>query len=370
MVTARKPLCRIWLIRICACLEQRHFLEQGIPGLSASHAGALPHRVHRLTGPIWSLSKPVHPRQARHPQSPSSCRRPSAATTRLRPSASSATTQQPVSNPTASGHSPRVLRFPRIGLQWGDLVEVRIQSGDSNNQKPPTIDDLAAQIPPRNVTFTLGALEIPMTIPGNGAFWLDYNSRQTIPELILVIDKIADLTHFVVHRKGAPEPITLDFTEPNRDLFRLIDGDRIEMALDVEELDRQFGGFKGVSTINRNGVSTSSSDQNMYLIQTLHNVDELIDFQKILVLRSAEKWKPEVIDVKAWLDALPPEETWQRDAEALKASAPKLNSGDALVLLGYSGKESKRPTPEIRKKLQSVGAFSARPRIVPPPPTQ
>lgn len=254
-------------------------------------------------------------------------------------------------------------------LQWGDLVEVQIQNGYRSDQKPPSIDELVARIPARNVTFSLAGLEIPKTIPGNGIFWLDYKSWQALGELIPNIGKIANLSRFVIHRNGVPEPIALDFTEPTRDLFRLIDGDRIELSLDVPELDRQFGESEVITSIKFFGNSGFSGTGDTSLINQLGNVDKDVDFYKILLLRRAEKWKPEVIDIKAWLEALPPKEEWTREIlDPLKVALPKLDPGDVLVFLEEPDSDSRRSANDTREKLQSVGdALRRFPRVVPPP---
>jgi hypothetical protein len=251
-------------------------------------------------------------------------------------------------------------------LQWGDLVEVQIQNGYRSDQKPPSIDELVARIPTRDVIFSLAGLEIPKTISGSDTFWLDCNSWRTLGELIPNIGEIADLSHFVIHRKGAPEPITLDFTEPSRDIFRLIDGDRIELKLDVPELDRQFGESEVITSIKFFGNSGFGGSSDTSLINQLGNADKSVDFHRFLLLRRDQKWKAEIIDIKAWLEALPPKEEWTR--ETLGASLPKLALGDILVFLEEPDSDSRRSANDTREKLQSVGdALRRFPRVVPPP---
>ena len=270
-----------------------------------------------------------------------------------------ATGYKPILEWTFASGAPLPEDLP--ALQWGDLVEVQIPSGYSNNRKPPSTRELAARIPARNVTISLAGLEIPKTIPGSDTFWLDYNSAKTLRGLIPNIGEIADLSHFVIHRKGTPEPIKLDFAEPTRDLFRLIDGDRIELKLDVPELDRQFGESEVITSIKFFGNSGFGGSSDTSLINQLGNADKSVDFHRILLLRRTENWKSEVIDIKAWLDALPPEEEWQR--ETLEASLPKLALGDILVFLQEPDRDSIRSANETREKLRSVGAILSGARL-------
>jgi ankyrin repeat protein len=278
-----------------------------------------------------------------------------------------ATGFKPILEWTFASGAPLPEELP--ALQWGDLVEVQIQNGYRSDQKPPSIDELVARIPTRDVIFSLAGLEIPKTISGSDTFWLDCTSWQALGELIPNIGEIADLSHFVIHRKGVAEPIKLDFAEPTRDLFRLIDGDRIELSLNVPELDRQFGESEVITSIKFFGNSGFSGTGDTSLINQLGNVDKDVDFYKILLLRRAEKWKPEVIDIKAWLEALPPKEEWTREIlDPLKVALPKLDPGDVLVFLEEPDSDSRRSANDTREKLQSVGdALRRFPRVVPPP---
>ena len=265
-------------------------------------------------------------------------------------------------------------------LQWGDIVEVSVTSGYSGNQEPPSIRDLSATIPARSVTFRLGGLTIPQTIPGGNSFWL---SEQTLRALIPNTEYLADLTRFIVHRKGAAAPISVDFTKPTETRFRLIDGDLVELSLNLPHLYRQFGNGDGVSFISLGGDNGRGGFGEMNLIKLFADflTNSPIDFQNILILRRAEDWKPEIIDVKAWLDTLPPSEKWERDS--ILASTPKLNEGDIIVLSPDPGPSAEKTTREVRSKLQQIKLMSSqpplpmpaakkvqqppRPQVVPPP---
>ena len=91
-----------------------------------------------------------------------------------------------------------------------------------------------------------------------------------------------------------------------------------------------------------------------------------VDFSKICILRRAENWKPEMVDFKALLDQLPPEEKWERDA--LIALMPKLNLGDVVVLIENHGADAAKTAAEILKKAKEVNEAMSRRQLRPPPP--
>lgn len=256
-------------------------------------------------------------------------------------------------------------------IQWGDIVEVSVTNGYSGGQQPPTVGDLSAIIPARNVTFRLGGLDIPKTIPGNSTYWLDGNSKQTLDRLIPNIENLADLSRFVIHRKGAAEPISLDFTQPTETRFRLIDGDAVELSLNLPELYRQFGEGESNHVIRFFGglVSSSFGGQSLVSYLSMNPVTPPMDFHKILILRRAENWKPEIVDVKAWLDVLPASDQWQQDS--LKSTAPKLNPGDLIFLMEDPAKGTEKSATEIREKLRRIDEIMngtrQRQRVEPPP---
>ncbi len=257
-------------------------------------------------------------------------------------------------------------------LEWGDIVEVWIAAVHSDGRSSPSIGDLTKQVPARNVTFRLGGVEIPKTIPGNEMFWLDGNSSQTLRALIPNIGDLADLSHFIIHRKGAPEPITLDFTKPTDTRFRLIDGDTVEVSFNLPELDQKFGEGDFSCLIHLFGDLGYGGYGGTSLAGVLANslITPPTDFHKILILRRAENWKPEIIDFKAWLDSLPPSDQWKKDT--LQSSAPKHNPGDLVILVEDTTANSRESAIEIRKKLLQVDVMmnatrQSRPRVVPPP---
>ncbi len=248
-------------------------------------------------------------------------------------------------------------------LVWGDIVEVRNSSGGTN--RSPTVGDFAAMIPARAVTYRLSELEFPKTIPGEETFWLDSNTSQTLPSrLYPKIQSLADLTRFVVHRKGLPEPVTLDFSKPTDVRLRLLDGDTVEMSWDLPKLYQSFSNESAVNMISLAGQGGSGGfgSQNPLDILTSIPVTPPVDFSKICILRRAENWKSEMVDFKALLDQLPPEEKWERDA--LIASMPKLNPGDAVILIENQAAHADKTAAEFRKKAGEV-SWAMRPPPMP-----
>ncbi len=256
-------------------------------------------------------------------------------------------------------------------LEWGDIVEVRNSEGGNNGA--PTIGDFAAMIPARAVTFRLGELEFPKTIPGEETFWLDSNSSNALKSpLPPNIQSLAELSRFVVRRKGLPEPITLDFSKPTDARFRLLDGDTVEMSWDVPKLYQKFKDEQSNQMLRLYGDGGGAGFSGTSLVNMLSGsyVTGPVDFSKICILRRAENWKPEMFDLKAWLDQLPPREKWER--EALLSSAPKLNPGDAVILIGNPAADAEKTAAEIRKKAGEVAfVMNIRPRqqvVLPPAP--
>ncbi len=255
-------------------------------------------------------------------------------------------------------------------LVWGDVVEVRSSSGRSGDAS--SFGDFAAMIPARAVTFRLGELEFPKTIPGEETFWLDSNASETLPSLLPPnIQSVADQTRFVVRRKGLPAPITLDFSKPTDARFRLLDGDTVEMSWDVPKLYKQFesGQSNHVLALTKDGGGSGSYLPNS-LVELLSqsSINGPIDFSKVCILRRAENWKPEMFDLKAWIEQLPPREKWERDA--LLSSAPKLNPGDAVIVIDNPAADAEKTAAEIRKKAGEaatvMSVMRARERVVPP----
>lgn len=209
-------------------------------------------------------------------------------------------------------------------LEWGDILDVRNSSGGKAGL--PRILDFAAQISSRTVTYRLGELEFPKTIPLYETFWLDRNSCVTILSLIPPrIGELANLNQFVVHRKGFPEPINLDFTEPTETRFRLLDGDTAEMSWDTAKINQSLGETPSnrVISLVQDVKSERHIEMNLVDILLSNSIVPAVDYRKVCILRRTEKWKPEVVNFQAWLEQLPPIEEWEK--EALIASTPKLN---------------------------------------------
>jgi hypothetical protein len=252
---------------------------------------------------------------------------------------------------TESGDNSLPTDWP--ALEWGDIVEVRNSSGGRSDA--PTVRDFAAMIPARTVTFHLSGLEFPKTIPGEGAFWLDADTSQSLPSLLPPnIQSVADLTRFVIHRKSLPEPITLDFSKPTDTRLRLLDGDTVEMSWNVPSLSQKFNDDQSNYLIRLNQQSGSGTFGNVNLVDFLSHgsVNNTVDFSKICILRRAENWKPEMLDFKAWLDQLSPREQWQRDA--LISSAPKLSPGDAVILIENQAADAEKTGEEVRRRAKEV----------------
>jgi len=77
-----------------------------------------------------------------------------------------------------------------------------------------------------------------------------------------------------------------------------------------------------------------------------------------------------MVNFKALLDQLPPEEKWERDA--LIALMPKLNLGDVVILIENHGADAAKTAAEILKKAKQVNEAMIpppmpRPKVVPPP---
>ncbi|HSP41297.1 MAG TPA: ankyrin repeat domain-containing protein, partial [Luteolibacter sp.] len=252
-------------------------------------------------------------------------------------------------------------------LQWGDIVEVSNSSGGRSGA--PTVGDFATMIPARAVTTRLSGLEFPKNIPGEETFWLDYYSYQTlISRLPPNIQRLAYLNRFVVHRKGLPEPVTLDFSKPSDTRFRLLDGDTVDLSWDIAKLDNNFSDDRVIhmTYLRGEGVTGNFPVQNLIGFLSRIPLDPRVDFSKICVLRRAENWKPEMVDLKAWLDHLPPREKWERDA--LVSSEPKLNPGDAVILIDNPAADAEKTAAEVRNKIVKINTAMIPRRARPPQP--
>ncbi len=239
-------------------------------------------------------------------------------------------------------------------LEWGDIIEVRTAGG--GNSSSIRIADLSALIPSRNVTFRLGELEIPKTIPGDKTFWLGGNSYEPLQLIYPSIESLALLHRCVIHRKGLPGPVALNFSEPTHTRFRLLDGDMIEVSLNVPVLEQKFPNKDiiyeyqyGAGEITEAG---SGGNYNLLDRMVVRRRINAVDYSRIGILRRAENFNPEMMDLKAWLEKLPPREKWNKDT--LMASLPKLNPGDVVVLIGDQAPDAEKTAAEVVKKLKEV----------------
>jgi hypothetical protein len=257
-------------------------------------------------------------------------------------------------------------------LQWGDIVELRITGGYSGSEPPPRIHALKDQIPSRTITVRLGEISFQHTIPGDGRFWTD-GQRSNEKIFPSQLEQILDLSRFTVRRKGSEQSIQVDFA--NRAVgprFRFIDGDTVEMSFDPKGMKRHlpprgsaayvlrtFGDY-GISGVDLAGGSTSGA-------VILANIQTLLEsnLAQIGILRNAENWNMESLDLVAWLDSLPAREKWDR--EQIAASAPKFQSGDVILLSETPDTNAAEKTNATLAKLKEVARFLQIPRVVPPP---
>jgi hypothetical protein len=147
----------------------------------------------------------------------------------------------------------------------------------------------------------------------------------------------------------------------------LLDGDTVELSWSLPSLDHRFKDKRSnhMLVLTKDGAGSGS-----YLPDSLvellsgYSINGPFDFSKVCILRRAENWKPEMLDFKAWLDQLPPREQWQRDA--LLKSAPKLNPGDAVILIDNPAADAGRTAEGVRQKAREVSdVMMRRPRRPP-----
>ncbi len=115
-------------------------------------------------------------------------------------------------------------------LEWGDLVEVR--NSFTHRHNALSVGDFFAMIPARGVTFRHSGQEMPVSIPGDGIFWLGSGSFDAFRHRLTEIEALQDSHRFSIHREGLSGPITIDLSGPPMPIFRLLDGDTVEILSD------------------------------------------------------------------------------------------------------------------------------------------
>jgi ankyrin repeat protein len=261
-------------------------------------------------------------------------------------------------------------------LEWGDIVELSI-SGSHSGSEPQRIHGLLDQIPSRTITVRLGEISFQQSIPGDGRFWTDgwHHNEKIFPSQL---EEFLDLSRFTVRRKGSAQPIQVDFANrAGGPRFHFIDGDTVEMSFDPKELKRRlppqvstayvlrtFGVDYGIASVGIGlaGGSTSGA-------AILSNVETLVEsnLAQIGILRKAENWNMESLDLAAWLDSLPEREKWDR--EQIAASEPKFQSGDVILLSENPDKKAAEKARSARAKLKEVADFLTVSRRIVLPPT-
>jgi ankyrin repeat protein len=259
-------------------------------------------------------------------------------------------------------------------LQWGDIVELRVTTSQIAGKSLPGIDDLKGQIADRTITVRLGESSFLQKISGKGRYWT--NGYQNDEKMFEGLEALLDFSRFTVVRKGGQQPIKVDFTQPGAaSRFRFVDGDTVEMAFNTKALDRQFG-IGNTSHLRwaggDNDLMNANGNLSWGLIATQNCLPGNTDLSRIVVLRKAENWKLERLDMTVWLDSLPTQEKWSRDA--ISASVPEIKAGEVVLLFPVADEKAAAKSEKALNKLKDVGALiwhnEHRARVVPPPNPQ
>jgi hypothetical protein len=241
-------------------------------------------------------------------------------------------------------------------LEWGDIVEVRTSSGGRSGAS--TVADLSARIRSRTVTIRLGEVEFPKTISGNETFWLGGkdmgNDMEQMAFIHPNIGHLALLDRCIIHRKGLPEPVALNFSEPTHTRFRLLDGDMIELELNHAMIRKTFD-QELVYELGAKGGWSGTQSLDLFSPDKWRNEGYRVDFSRIAILRRAENLKPERVDIKAWLEKLPPQEKWEQNV--IVASMPKADPGDLVVLFENQSPDAEQTTLEVIRKMEAIREF-------------
>jgi len=264
-------------------------------------------------------------------------------------------------------------------LEWGDILEFSSsRNGYTAGNGPPSVGDLAEQIPSRTITVSLGGIGFQTQIPGSGRFFLDGNWGDRREEMFLPnMERLVDFSQVTILRKGAKKPITVDFSKQPGARIRLLDGDTVEMAFDLKKLDEFYGVDDSINIIpiSADGSPTGTSGQTSVIgiLSGLNGngLPKNVDFSNIAILRRSAHWKPEQLDLTAWLDSLPKSEKWKWNYEDLAVPVPKADPGDVVILFENPEENAVRDANEIRKKIKEVESYinprPLRPRVNPPP---
>jgi len=176
-----------------------------------------------------------------------------------------------------------------------------------------------------------------------------------------------DHSHISIRRKGVGKPFTENLDDKSHPLFRLVDGDVIDLVLS-EVAPKDLLSEKKVLFLRQDFYV--NKEEASTLMEAFAHLNwaglpepDHCDWTNVRILRHGAGHPEDRVDLVAWVRSLPPKEKWTHDE--LERLDTKLQPGDVVVLspLPDNGDEKTRETAsKTWEKFGDVAHFIDSPR--------